>query len=421
MFAKTVTSFMILAAAASAHMQINYPCPRFSPHCATTPELPPGESLNYNLASPIGSGGDILAPLCHSQTAWPQVNEKWTAGQSITVKFAQGGAAHGGGHCEFSLSYDGGKTFVVVHQELKYCFVGSASSSNTANTLSYTFNLPSDLPSTDHAVFAWSWVNAVGNREFYMDCADVSISGSSKSFTGKEMTIANYGSNYPTIGEFNGNYDTGLDVYSKAKQITVTGNGSSSSSSSSSGSSSSAAPASTSAAPITTVNEKWTAGQSITVKFAQGGAAHGGGHCEFSLSYDGGKTFVVIHQELKYCFVGSASSSNTANTLSYTFNLPSDLPSTDHAVFAWSWVNAVGNREFYMDCADVSISGSSKSFTGKEMTIANYGSNYPTHWRAKQITVTGNGSSSGSSGASSLASIVYCFDCFDCFDCFYPD
>ncbi|ORX66636.1 hypothetical protein DL89DRAFT_205660, partial [Linderina pennispora] len=198
--------FMILAAAASAHMQINYPCPRFSPHCATTPVLPPGESLNYNLASPIGSGGDILAPLCHSQTAWPQVNEKWTAGQSITVKFAQGGAAHGGGHCEFSLSYDGGKTFVVIHQELKYCFVGSASSSNTANTLSYTFNLPSDLPGTDHAVFAWSWVNAVGNREFYMDCADVSISGSSKSFTGKEMTIANYGSNYPTIGEFNGNY-----------------------------------------------------------------------------------------------------------------------------------------------------------------------------------------------------------------------
>ncbi|ORX66637.1 hypothetical protein DL89DRAFT_270165 [Linderina pennispora] len=235
-------------------MQINYPCPRFSPHCATTPVLPPGESLNYNLASPIGSGGDILAPLCHSQTAWPQVNEKWTAGQSITVKFAQGGAAHGGGHCEFSLSYDGGKTFVVIHQELKYCFVGSASSSNTANTLSYTFNLPSDLPGTDHAVFAWSWVNAVGNREFYMDCADVSISGSSKSFTGKEMTIANYGSNYPTIGEFNGNYDTGLDVYSKAKQITVTGNGSSSGSPGASSSSASytASTASTSAAPATT-------------------------------------------------------------------------------------------------------------------------------------------------------------------------
>ncbi|KAJ1954660.1 hypothetical protein EC988_002311 [Linderina pennispora] len=252
MLAKTIASFMTLAAAASAHMQVTYPCPRFSPHCATTPALPPGESLNYNLASPIGSGGDILAPLCHSQTAWPQVNEKWTAGQSITVKFAQGGAAHGGGHCEFSLSYDGGKTFVVIHQELKHCFVGSASSSNTANTLSYTFNLPSDLPGTDHAVFAWSWVNAVGNREFYMDCADVSISGSSKSFTGKEMTIANYGSNYPTIGEFNGNYDTGLDVYSKAKQITVTGNGSSSGSSGASGSSApyTASTASTSVAPV---------------------------------------------------------------------------------------------------------------------------------------------------------------------------
>ncbi|KAJ1931169.1 hypothetical protein FBU59_006808, partial [Linderina macrospora] len=253
MFFKTAATLMTLAAAATAHMQITYPCPRFSPNCATTPTLPPGESLNYDMASPIGSGGSIIAPLCHSSTPWPQVNEKWTAGQSITVKFAQGGAAHGGGHCEFSLSYDGGKTFVVIHQELKYCFVGSASNSNTAGINSYTFNLPSELPGTDHAVFAWSWVNAIGNREFYMDCADVSISGSSKSYTGKEMTIANYGPNYPTIGEFGGNYDTGLEYYKSARQITVTGSGTATGSSDSSSSAvpviSSAAPAPTSYAP----------------------------------------------------------------------------------------------------------------------------------------------------------------------------
>ncbi|KAJ2876588.1 hypothetical protein FB639_003889, partial [Coemansia asiatica] len=154
---------------------------------------------------------------------------------AVTVKFQADGAAHGGGHCQFSLSYDGGKTFVVVHEELKYCFFGQASDSNSASILSYTFNLPSNLPSSDKAVFAWTWVNAIGNREFYMNCADVAIKGTSTSFTGKRMTIANH-DGYPTIPEFNGNYDTGLEYYNNVAQITVTGSGSSSSGGSSSSS-----------------------------------------------------------------------------------------------------------------------------------------------------------------------------------------
>ncbi|KAJ1943377.1 hypothetical protein FBU59_002929 [Linderina macrospora] len=91
--------------------------------------------------------------------------------------------------------------------------------------MSYTFNLPTNLPSSDKAVFQWSWVNAIGNREFYSNCADVAIKGTSTSFTGKALTIANH-DGYPTIPEFNGNYDTGLEHYKNAKQITVTGNGS---------------------------------------------------------------------------------------------------------------------------------------------------------------------------------------------------
>ncbi|PIA19743.1 hypothetical protein COEREDRAFT_33908, partial [Coemansia reversa NRRL 1564] len=104
---------------------------------------------------------------------------KWTAGKSITVEFGQHAVSHSGGHCEFSLSYDGGKTFVVIHQELRYCFVGKkpASITNEVSVFSYTFKLPEDLPSSDKAVFSWTWVNASGNREFYMNCADVSISG----------------------------------------------------------------------------------------------------------------------------------------------------------------------------------------------------------------------------------------------------
>ncbi|KAJ1959397.1 hypothetical protein GGI12_004357 [Dipsacomyces acuminosporus] len=207
-------------------MEITAPCPRYSPRCATKPTLPPGQTFDYNLNSPIGSGGRILAPICKHSTPWPQATEKWTAGQSVTVKFAPPGATHSGGHCEFSVSYDGGQTFVVLHQALKHCFFDRIPTSGSANLVSsYTFTLPNNLPGIDRAVFAWSWVNAVGNREFYNNCADVAIVGSAGSYTGKKMTIANYGSGYPTIPEFLGNYNTGLQYYTNGTQATVTGPG----------------------------------------------------------------------------------------------------------------------------------------------------------------------------------------------------
>ncbi|KAJ1880675.1 hypothetical protein H4R99_001934 [Coemansia sp. RSA 1722] len=226
-----VSAIAALVASASAHMAITSPCPRYSANGENCPALPAGAAYDYSIRSPLA----VDQALCKYTTPYDTPSATWTAGQAVTVDFEQGGAAHGGGHCQFSLSYDGGKTFVVVHEELKYCFFGSASDGNTATISSYTFNLPADVPSSDKAVFAWSWVNAIGNREFYMNCADVAIKGTSKSFTGKEMTIANH-NGYPTIPEFNGNYDTGLEYYTGAKQITVTGSGSTSSGGSGSGS-----------------------------------------------------------------------------------------------------------------------------------------------------------------------------------------
>ncbi|KAJ1956245.1 hypothetical protein GGI12_005356, partial [Dipsacomyces acuminosporus] len=171
-------------------------------------------------------------PLCKHTTPYATPSATWTAGQTVAVKFSQAAAIHSGGHCEFSISYDNGKTFAVIHQELRYCFVGSkpASVTNDPVIRSYEIKLPANLPSSDKAVFAWTWVNASGNREFYMNCADVAIKGgSSTSYTGKEMTIANY-PNYPTIPEFKGNYDTGMEYYTNARQITVSPGGGNSSS-----------------------------------------------------------------------------------------------------------------------------------------------------------------------------------------------
>ncbi|KAJ1678922.1 hypothetical protein EV182_003078 [Spiromyces aspiralis] len=56
-----------------------------------------------------------------------------------------------------------------------------------------------------------------------MNCIDVEIKGgSSSSYTGKQMMIANHPWYTSTvIPEFNGNYDTGLDLYSAQPQISV--------------------------------------------------------------------------------------------------------------------------------------------------------------------------------------------------------
>ncbi|KAJ2160728.1 hypothetical protein GGF46_002029 [Coemansia sp. RSA 552] len=217
-----IASIAALVGIAAAHMELTDPCPRFSPHCKTSPTLPAGASYDYNnMRTPIAPDGE----LCKSSTPWPEPVAQWTAGQSVTVEFEKDGAAHGGGHCQFSLSYDGGKNFVVIHEELKYCFFTGPSSGNDATVTSYTFNLPATVPNSDNVIFSWSWVNAIGNREFYHNCADITISGSSSSsYTGKRMVIANH-NGYTTIPEFNDNYDTGLDLYQNAEKITVSGGG----------------------------------------------------------------------------------------------------------------------------------------------------------------------------------------------------
>ncbi|KAJ2403172.1 hypothetical protein GGI23_000147 [Coemansia sp. RSA 2559] len=232
----------VLAASISAHMTMTDPCPRFSASCVTEPPaLPAGASWDYNIKSPIPEDGI----LCKSNTPWPSPVATWTAGQPITVQFLNNGAAHGGGHAQFSVSYDGGKTFAVVYEVLRYMFFNGPSDSNTPQVLSYTFTLPAELPNSDSVVFAWSWVNAIGNREFYMNCADVKITGSSSSsYTGKQMVIADH-AGYPTIPEFNGNYDTGINYYEDAAMVTVSPRGSSTSS----GNSTTAAYEATSSAP----------------------------------------------------------------------------------------------------------------------------------------------------------------------------
>jgi len=69
------------------------------------------------------------------------------------------------------LSFDGGKTFQVIHSYIGHCpIVGDST---------FPFKVPSDTPS-GKALFAWSWFNQIGNREMYMNCASINIVGAKK-------------------------------------------------------------------------------------------------------------------------------------------------------------------------------------------------------------------------------------------------
>ncbi|KAL1405796.1 hypothetical protein Q8F55_007472 [Vanrija albida] len=98
-------------------------------------------------------------------------------GGASVASFAQGGkynftvqgtAVHGGGSCQALLSYDGGKSFKVLNTIIGNCPV--------AGSGNFDFDIPGDAPA-GNAVFAWTWFNNLGNREMYMNCASVTITG----------------------------------------------------------------------------------------------------------------------------------------------------------------------------------------------------------------------------------------------------
>lgn len=101
------------------------------------------------------------------------------------------GTNHRGGSCQLSFSFDDGESFKVVHSMEGGCPL----------TLNYGFTVPSSIPS-GKALFAWTWFNLEGNREMYMNCAQVEVEGGSGGGEWDElpeMFAANIGNGCSTV------------------------------------------------------------------------------------------------------------------------------------------------------------------------------------------------------------------------------
>lgn len=189
-FSTTNTALAILSAAgfAAAHMEMKDPPPLRSKFNKFT------TNTDYDMTAPLAPSGANFPCRGHlSVLGSPQAKPvaDWAPGQpqSLTVV---GGASHSGGSCQASLSFDNGKSWKVIHSWIGNCPTSGESKDQ--------FTVPSDTPAGE-AIFAWTWFNKVGNREMYMNCAVINITGGGKKKRGStqsfqsrpDMFVANVG------------------------------------------------------------------------------------------------------------------------------------------------------------------------------------------------------------------------------------
>lgn len=158
-------TLLSLASQALGHMEMSWPYPlhsKYNPSNSYT-------VIDYSMTAPLFSDGSNF-PCKGYQNDRPIVPViTYSAGSTYNMTIA-GSAVHGGGSCQLSLSYDNGATFRVIKSMIGGCPL----------TSTYDFTIPSYAPN-GNALFAWTWQNEQGNREYYMNCAEVAISGSSAS------------------------------------------------------------------------------------------------------------------------------------------------------------------------------------------------------------------------------------------------
>jgi hypothetical protein len=100
-----------------------------------------------------------------------------------------------------------------------------------------------------------------------------------------------------------------------------------------------------------------------------GSAVHGGGSCQVSITYDEEPNETSIWKVIASIEGGCpardqtgnlAGDANLPNPYQYQFTIPSNIPSGKGTV-AWTWFNKAGNREMYMNCGPLTLTGTSGS------------------------------------------------------------
>lgn len=197
MFAKSLL-FSGLVAIASSHIIITNP-------------VPYGRSTLKN--APLeGNGSDFPCKLRPNVYDAEGASNVYAQGSKQQLEF-QGTAVHGGGSCQVSVTTDLKPTKDSVWRVIKSIEGGCPAKDQTGNMgdsptakvpYTYDYTIPKELAAGNYTL-AWTWFNKVGNREMYMNCAPLSVTGNSGSqnFLNSlpEMMVANIGAKQCTVPE----------------------------------------------------------------------------------------------------------------------------------------------------------------------------------------------------------------------------
>ncbi|KAK5123077.1 hypothetical protein LTR85_003273 [Meristemomyces frigidus] len=128
-------------------------------------------------AKPGSSGSDYP---CKLRTGVYDISamNNMAVGEPMELSFT-GSASHGGGTCQLAITTDlepaANTTFKLFQTFEGGCPIQA---SGNDGTHPFTFKLPAGTPN-GRLTFAWMWYNRVGNREIYMNCAPLDVTGGS--------------------------------------------------------------------------------------------------------------------------------------------------------------------------------------------------------------------------------------------------
>jgi len=193
-----VATLLFFVGAASGHIRMTQPIPYGTPD--TSPLQASGSDYPCKLQQVDGFNAPTVTDL--------------HVGSTFHVAF-YGTAVHNGGSCQFSLTKDrqpsANSSFKTI-----YSILGGCPGLN-GQTTTYDIPVPSEVPNGDYSL-SWSWYNNIGNRELYMNCAPVRVSGSSASDSDFESlpnmalynladyntckTVESYDVEFPSAGKY---------------------------------------------------------------------------------------------------------------------------------------------------------------------------------------------------------------------------
>lgn len=165
------TAVLLLAGQAMAHMMMNHPVPFGN------------ATLNTSPLNPVKPGTDGSDYPCKQRTGVYDITlmNNMAVNDEIALNFT-GSASHGGGTCQIAVTLDKEPTVSSIFKIIKVYEGGCPTSGdgNDGSDNDFLFTIPTGFPS-GQASLAWVWYNKIGNREVYMNCAPITVTGGSES------------------------------------------------------------------------------------------------------------------------------------------------------------------------------------------------------------------------------------------------